>query len=149
MNVQMRTVALVIFALVSTFPAYSRENHFSGKDKDEAKGPTNEKVVWTGTISDDPSSHNSNHDHLLKFKKRDDGQEYSVIDSPSLVAAHHEKNRVLLVEIEGEVTPRFLFWGNNLVVKNFKVIDEIGPILTHKVAPSSPQSERHPQSFNR
>lgn len=81
-------------------------------------------VKWTGTISDSPDNHTNKHTHDLIFTKNDSKEQYEIIDSPDLVKIHHNNEKNYLIEIEAEKTTRFLFWGGNLIVKNFKIINE-------------------------
>lgn len=99
----------------------------SGIDRQPAKSEP-EIVKWVGEVKDEPSDHTTEHDHKLEFIKKDDGKEYDIVDSPELVKLHHETEKNYLVEIEAEKTSRFLFWGGNLIVKNFKVIQETGSV---------------------
>jgi len=89
-----------------------------------------ESVKWTGIIQEEKGYHTPNHEngHDLEFVRQDDKEIFDVVDSEGLLNTHAEKEKNLLVEVEGEITPRFLFWGGNLVVKNFKVLNELGEI---------------------
>lgn len=89
-----------------------------------------ESVKWTGIIQEEKGYHTPNHEngHDLEFVKQDDKETFDVVDSEGLLNTHTEKEKNLLVEVEGEITPRFLFWGGNLVVKNFKVLNELNEI---------------------
>lgn len=87
-----------------------------------------EIVKWVGEISDSASDHTTLHGHKLEFKNRETGDTYNIVDSPKLVKLHHETEKNYLVEIEAEKTSRFLFWGGNLIVKNFKVLSETASV---------------------
>jgi hypothetical protein len=87
--------------------------------------PKKEFVEWTGTVSDSDSSHTTEHEHELTFTRKDNGESYDIVDSPELVQLHHEKDKNLVIEMRAEKTPRFLFWGGNLIVKSFKVVEEL------------------------
>lgn len=80
-------------------------------------------LKWVGEIRDEASSHTNEHWHSLKFVKKDDGEVYD-LDSSELTELHHKSEKNYLVEVEGEITPRFLFWGGNLKVNTFKVLAE-------------------------
>lgn len=82
-----------------------------------------ETVTWIGSIGDDWDSHNE-HQHDLKFTRQNDGKSFD-LESKPLMTLHHERERNLLVEITAVRTPKFLFWGNNLIVKEFKVLKEL------------------------
>lgn len=92
-----------------------------------------EIVKWVGEVRDDEGSHTTDHDHELRFTKKDDGEVYNIVDSPSLVKLHHETEKNYLVEIEAEKTAKFLFWGGNLIVKNFKVLADASGPIPHRI----------------
>jgi hypothetical protein len=94
-----------------------------------------EIVKWVGEISDSASDHTTQHGHDLEFRNRATGDTYDIVDSPELVKLHHETEKNYLVEIEAEKTSRFLFWGGNLIVKNFKVLNETASV-PHLAAPA-------------
>ena len=89
-----------------------------------------ESIKWVGVIQEEGGFHSPKHDrpHSLEFVRRDDNETFDIVDSPNLVKAHQEQDKKLLVEIEGERTSRFLFWGDNLIVKNFKILEEMDGI---------------------
>ena len=103
--------------------AYSRGH--GGPREPRVKQPP-EIVNWVGELTDDPSTHTTDHGHALRFVRQDDKSEFDVIDSPALLKLHHDTNKNYLVEIEAEKTPQYLFGGGNLIVKNFKVLSELG-----------------------
>ena len=118
----------------------------------QAKGPSEhsfkkqkyvpEIVQWSGEVKDEPSSHTTEHKHELEFIKSGDGKTYDIVDSPELVKLHHESEKNFFVEIEAEKTPRFLFWGGNLIVRNFRVIRETSPSIPHRQASYSKPLDR-------
>ena len=95
-----------------------------------------EKTAMTrvGEIKDDSveMSHTTRHRHNLEFIDKDTGKSYDVVDSPALEKIHCESGKNLLVEVEAELTPRVLFWGNNLIVKNFKILGETSDLIPHQ-----------------
>ena len=90
-----------------------------------AQGAPSEKEVfrWVGTIQDKATSHTTEHDHNLRFTRLDDGEQFQIVDSPELVEKHCKSEKNYVVEVEAIRTPKILFWGGNLVVKNFRVVD--------------------------
>lgn len=126
--------ALVAFA--SSLNVYASNDGVpqSNLKTEQISAPETLKLV--GEISDPASGHTTRHKHNLKIKNLETGESYKIVDSPELVKIHHENEKNYLVEIEAEVTSRFLFWGGNLTVKNFKVIDEIASV------PHFPATER-------
>lgn len=81
-------------------------------------------VSWTGRIFDTPNSHTTTHDHSLSFEEEESKETYDVVDSPVLQKLHHETNRNYKAKIEGYITPKFLFFGGNLVVTKFEILEE-------------------------
>jgi len=99
-----------------------------------------EKVQWTGVLSEEDGYHYNQHEfgHDLEFTRQSDGKSFDVVDSEELAAVHIEKEKNLLVEIEGEKTSRFLFWGGNLIVTKFKVLQELEQIPHQEYKARSP-----------
>ncbi len=89
-----------------------------------------DSITWVGTISDESFAHNE-HRHNLRFTRETDGKTFD-IESESLMTLHHDRERNFLVEITAIKTPKFLFWGNNLIVKDFKVLEELESV-PHRV----------------
>jgi hypothetical protein len=119
-----KSYLLALALMTSSLNVYaSREGVGPGEPR-ATQPSTPEIVKWVGEISDSASDHTTLHDHKLEFKNRQTGKTYDVVDSPELVKLHHENEKNYLVEIEAEKTSRFLFWGGNLIVKTFKVLDE-------------------------
>ena len=81
-----------------------------------------EKVRWTGMIRDSETAHTTFHDHDLELVRLEDGVEFKIVDSPELKELHCSTEKNYVVELEGEITPKFLFWGGNLKVNSFKVV---------------------------
>ncbi len=98
-----------------------------------------EVVRWKGVIQDDPSSHTTEHQHALKFVRAEDQKTYDLERSPELIKLHHETEKNLVVEIEAEKTSSFLFWGGNLVVKNFTVLGDASSPIPHRTLASDQQ----------
>lgn len=89
-----------------------------------------EIVNWVGFIESN-GGHTTRHDHDLEFVRKSDGESFDIVDSPELEKIHCEKSKRLLVKIEAERTPQFLFWGDNLIVKKFDVLEEL-ELIPHK-----------------
>lgn len=106
------------------------------------------KVRWIGVIQEDQSSHTTRHEHALRFVRLNDQggdvDTLEIVDSPELTQLHHESNKKFILEIEGEQTKRFLFWGGNLVVKNFRVISDLGEPVAHQM-PAPTAEPRSPE----
>ncbi len=108
-----------------------------------------ESVKWVGVIGDEDGYHSSKHqnDHTLEFVRQNDRESFDVVDSAELVKVHTDTDKRLLVSVEGELTNRFLFWGGNLIVKNFTIIKELEDI-SHQEPQNYTSSERS-RSFGR
>lgn len=133
-------VVVCLGLLTSYSSAFARGGDRVGFDRRPSEFKP-EIVKWVGEIKDEASAHTTKHQHALEFIKRDDGKVYDIVDSPDLVKLHHETEKNYLVEIEAEKTPRFLFWGGNLIVKNFRIVDELGTVPHLPPPPSSPVRE--------
>lgn len=127
MKIRFQYIALLAF--VTTFSlAYGR-----GSVNRKPIKYVPEMVSWLGEIKDEPSSHNTDHDHELRFVRKEDGEEFDIVDSPELVKLHHSTEKNYLVKVEAKKTPRFLYWGGNLVVKKFEVVEETSPAIPHHI----------------
>jgi hypothetical protein len=83
-----------------------------------------ESVAWSGLIYDSPSTHTTIHGHALSFEDAETKKTYGVVDSPELERLHHETNKNYQVKLEGRITPKFLFFGGNLIVTKFEILSE-------------------------
>ena len=81
-----------------------------------------EKVRWTGMVRDSETAHTTFHDHDLQFVRLEDGVEFDVVENEKLKALYCSTEKNYVVKVEGELTPRFLFWGGNLKVSSFEVL---------------------------
>lgn len=118
-----KLVVLLIFLGLVNGPAFaSNERDFLNERAAPSKP---EMVKWIGVVKGDPLYHTTDHDHSLEFLRQSDGDTFDIVDSPKLVKLHHDTEKNFLAEIEAEKTSRFLFWGGNLIVKNFKVLKEL------------------------
>lgn len=93
---------------------------------------TNLQAKMVGEISDEPATHDTRHFHALKFVDQVTGETFKVVDSPDLVKLHHESGKSYLIEAVAVKKPKFLFWGENLVVKNFNVLKETSEEVPHR-----------------
>lgn len=125
-------LALALMASSANAYAIAREPR-SWRETQPTSSPDIVKMV--GEISDSASDHTTLHEHQLEFKSRETGDTYNIVDSPDLVKLHHQTEKNYLVEIVAEKTPRFLFWGGNLIVKSFRVLNETA-VVPHLAAPS-------------
>lgn len=130
-------IALVLTLSTSAFalPGEGR----NGIDRDVGTNSKSEKdkpeiVNWEGFVVAD-GGHTTRHDHDLEFVRESDGETFDIVDSPALEKIHCDSSKKLRVKIEAEKTSRFLFWGGNLIVKNFKVLEELDSIPHQKYEP--------------
>lgn len=89
-------------------------------------------VQWSGIVRGDSFYHTTNHKHQLEFIRDGDLNTFDIVDSPELVKLHHNSEKNLRIQLTGEITSRFLFWGGNLVVKSFKILEELENIPHQK-----------------
>ena len=127
-------------ALVLTLSGAS----FAYASETDAKSSTSDKKIvrWIGEVKDDyvELDHTTKHQHDLEFTNAETGKTYDLVDIDELVKIHCETEKNYLVEIEAELTPRVLFWGNNLIVKKFKILKETSQVIAHL----EPQERKRP-----
>ena len=134
-------LSLLIFQGVAH--ARGGENRPTQAERMERERAAKPEVVrWVGVIKDDASTHTEKHEHELKFVNNETGDAYDLENSSELVKLHHDSEKNLLVEIEAEKKPRFLFWGGQLVVKSFKVIREASEAIPHAKFSPTPKESR-------
>lgn len=97
------------------------------KASSDSESKSNE-VNWTGIVRCEAYSHAQNHDCNLEFEDAETKDTYSVVESPDVLKRHCSNERDLKVKVVGELTSKFLFWGGNLKVKSFDVIEELDPM---------------------
>ncbi len=135
----MKSFLLAITLMFFSINCYANRES-TGFNQIKPTRPSSPKIVkWVGEISDSASDHTSLHNHNLEFKNRETGKTYDIVNSPELVKIHHENEKNYSVEIIAEKTARFLFWGGNLRVKNFKVLSETESVP--HLAPPTPSHE--------
>lgn len=99
----------------------------------------NGRTIRIGEISDAVSTHDTRHQHELKFKEKSTGKIFDVVESPELVKLHHETGKNYLIEADTAKTNKFLFWGENLIVKNFRIIEAVGEAIPHNEIKEEPR----------
>lgn len=105
---------------------------------------TNQPTTMIGEVTDDISTHDTRHEHELKFKNQDTGEVFTIVDSPELMKVH-ENGKNVLIEANVAKSSKFLFWGGNLIVKNFRVIKETSDEIPHTYV--APKTTRTPTQF--
>lgn len=109
----------------------------------QAARAENDTIKWIGVVKEEAGQHTTDHNHEIQFVRQSDQETFDVVDSPELEKLHHGKEKRLLVEAVGRVTPKFLFWGGNLVVSQFNVLKELESIPHQK-----PVVRRHERMMN-
>lgn len=80
----------------------------------------------------------------LKLIESETGKSYNISEPGELAVIHCSKEKDLLVQMKAERTPKFLFWGGNLKVQSFEVLEELDS-QPHKLT----QSVARESSFDR
>jgi len=112
-------IMAVIFSTQGVLAAEPNVREVDRFDYDVTYKP--EIVSWTGIV------HSVLEDEVeLEFVRSEDKEDFEIVDSPKLEKLDWENHSSRLVKITAEKTPRFLFWGGNLIVKDFTVIKETG-----------------------
>lgn len=91
---------------------------------------------WVGVVRDADGFHTNDHNssHSLTFTRNTDGKTFKISkDYSDLTPKHLSSEHTLLVKMDGYVTPRFLFFGGNLVVENAEILKQVDPVQ-HRVA---------------
>jgi len=86
-----------------------------------------EQISSRGIVREKSGFHTPGHtdDHELEFVRQSDGEVFDIENSEALAKVHATEDRTLLVEVEGDISSRFLFWGGNLEVKKFQVLEKL------------------------
>ena len=81
-------------------------------------------VRWRGyVVADGP--HSTDHSHDLDFVRQSDGATFDIVDSPELERLHCQTSSKLLVDVLARRTPSVIFWGDNLQVRQVRVLKEL------------------------
>jgi hypothetical protein len=93
-----------------------------------------EVKAWVGVLEDYFDSHDAIHttksgDHPMKFTRSSDGESFTVVGGiGALLREHLESDKTLLVEIDGRITSKFLFFGGNLIITDSKVLQQVAQV---------------------
>lgn len=130
----MKTILSIIFMSTLSLNVFAAHGGDQGRiDRSYVKKPAKSKpeiIKWEGYIESD-GGHTTRHDHYLEFVRKSDGESFNIVDSHAIEKVHCDTSKKLLVKIEAEKTSRFLFWGGNLIVNKFEVLEQVAS-LTHK-----------------
>lgn len=83
-----------------------------------------EILEMKGVVKSD-GGHGTNCDIDLEFVDQASGKSYDISEPGELSALHCSKEKDLLVTMKAERTPKFLFWGGNLKVQTFEILEEM------------------------
>lgn len=111
------TLALLslIFSSVSAFANFEDRN-VRFRDAQQRKTPTPLIIKWEGLI------HSTDSDEInLEFIRRVDQKSFDIEPASELESLDWKDHKARVVSLTAELTPRFLFWGGNLVVKDYKI----------------------------
>jgi len=75
------------------------------------------------------------------YFKSDSGETYEVVNSPEINKLLEKEEKTFAVRIDGELTPEFLFWGGNLVIKSFSILGK-KPAPQHVVSATTEWLDR-------
>ncbi|MBK9294519.1 MAG: hypothetical protein IPM57_08750 [Oligoflexia bacterium] len=85
-----------------------------------------EIVNFTGIVKSKPHQAQSC-DSDLKFTVNGSGDVYVLSNGEELKKLHCSKEKDLVIQLKAEKMPRFLFWGGDLKVISFEVLNEQEP----------------------
>ncbi len=117
---------LILFTQVPQ--AFSNEGSLDRMRQAEPASVAQEIQKLTGVVRCQEYSHGSTHDCDLEIVEDSTGNQMDIVESPDLLKRHCQNDRELRVSLTAEKTPRFLFWGGNLKVKNFEILEELRPM---------------------
>lgn len=100
----------------------------------DKKIPYSPEVLDLKGIVRSDGSHASDCNIDLELVVQDSGKIYSISDPGELAALHCTKEKNFSVTMKAERTPKFLFWGGNLKVQSFEIIEEL-EAQPHKKVP--------------
>lgn len=103
-------------------------------------GPINKVVTLEGWVRSDGTHSKSNCSGVI-FEDNASGKISDLDDAEKLEALHCSKEQDFLVKIEAEREARFLFWGGDLKVKNFEILEERAS-APHIVESATPTARR-------
>lgn len=138
----MKYILTVLFVSTLSINAFALPGEGRGgidRTVSNTKESKPEIIKWEGYVEAD-GGHTTRHDHDLEFVRKSDGETFDIVDSPALEKVHCDSSKKLLVKIEAEKTSRFLFWGGNLIVKKFEVLEELAQVPHKKYTPSKVSS---------
>lgn len=126
------SILIVTIAIFSAQGVLAGGYDDRGSERFDRKNTYKPEIVsWTGVI------HSVLDDEVdLEFVRSEDKEDFDIVDSPNLEKLDWKNHRSRLVKITAEKTPRFLFWGGSLIVKDFIVVKETGkfPMPKRKTA---------------
>lgn len=92
---------------------------------------------WEGVVEDLNGYHAPEHsgDHPLKFTRASDGESFLIVEGDeALLKDHLSSDKAQVVQVDGRLTSKFLFFGGNMVVEQSKVIRDLASVEHRKVS---------------
>ena len=118
---------ICIFALISTLTltanAEAIGDHRSSDFRSKIKYIP-EILELKGIVKSD-GNHQTDCDVDLELVETETGKTYSISEPGELAQLHCSKENDFLVTLKAERTSKFLFWGGNLEVQGFQVLEEL------------------------
>lgn len=119
----------LIYALIlsSTFASNANAEPRSGIRSSDfnQKTPYKPEILDLKGIVKSDGVHDSDCDIDLELVDQASGRSYSISEPGELLALHCSKEKDFLVTMKAERTPKFLFWGGNLNVQAFEILEEM------------------------
>lgn len=116
-----------IFALISTLTLTANAESRSGYRSSDFGTKTKyapEILELKGIVRSD-GNHQKECGVDLELVESETGKTYSISEPGELAKLHCTKEKNFLVSLKAEKTSSFLFWGGNLKVQEFEVLEEL------------------------
>lgn len=107
---------------------------------------------WEGIVEDLNGYHSPEHsgDHPLKFTRSSDGESFLIVEGDeALLKDHLSSDKTQVVQIDGRLTSKFLFFGGNMVVEQSKAIRDLASVEHRKVSMRADTDRPHGGSNRR
>ena len=111
----------LVTLLVGAQTSFAREALDGLFDRTVPQKTQTQIVDWVGLIYSKDADRND-----LEFIRDGDQAAFDVEDTSNLRELNWKDHQSRVVRITAEKTSRFLFWGGDLIVRDFKVLKEAG-----------------------
>lgn len=130
----LKTIAITFSLFLSVAEAEPQNDRWDFPSQKESK-IEREQIQIKGILL--PEKHQKGEKNFsIQFVSLDGTQKYDVTNSPEITNLIQENESSYIVKINGELTPKFLFWGGDLVIKSFEILGK-KPAPPHLVMSSS------------